>query len=75
MSDFVAAAVALLLLLKLLLLKLPLGMCGAYLSVPEDCLTKVVGEFLECPNLGFVQCRTTPLRAEDNYWEVGSLHG
>lgn len=39
--------------------------------VPEDCLTKVVGEFLECPQLGFVQCRTTPLRAEDNYWEVG----
>ena len=40
--------------------------------VPEDCLTKVVGEFLECPTLGFVQCRTTPLRAEDNYWEVSA---
>lgn len=38
--------------------------------MPEDCLTKVVGEFQECHNLGFIQCRTTPLRAEDNYWEV-----
>ncbi|CAN0191276.1 unnamed protein product [Scytosiphon promiscuus] len=42
--------------------------------VPEDCLTKVVGEFQECPNLGFVQCRTTPLRAEDNYWEDMIAH-
>lgn len=41
--------------------------------VPEDCLTKVVGEFLECPTLGFLQCRTTPLRAEDNYWEVSGI--
>ena len=39
-------------------------------SVPEDCLTKVVAEFQECPELGFLQCRTTPLREGDNYWEV-----
>ncbi|CAN0176838.1 unnamed protein product [Discosporangium mesarthrocarpum] len=42
--------------------------------VPEDCMTKVVGEFVETPNLGFLQCRTTPLRAEHNYWEDMIAH-
>ncbi|CAM9302511.1 unnamed protein product, partial [Phaeothamnion confervicola] len=42
--------------------------------VPEDCLTKIVGEFALAPQLGFLQCRTTPLRDQDNYWEDMIAH-
>ncbi|CAM9174342.1 unnamed protein product, partial [Chrysoparadoxa australica] len=38
--------------------------------VPQDCLYKVQGEFAMDENLGFLQCRTTPLLiCEDNYFE------
>ncbi|CAM9295184.1 unnamed protein product [Phaeothamnion confervicola] len=38
--------------------------------VPVDCLSKIATEFLLSPELGFLQCRTTPLRSpDDNYWQ------
>lgn len=37
--------------------------------VPEDCLSKISGEFERYPKVGFMQCKTTSIRIHRNFWE------
>ncbi|CAM9426416.1 unnamed protein product [Phaeothamnion confervicola] len=37
--------------------------------IPEDCLAKVSGEFALYGEVGFLQCKSTAIRINDNYWE------